>query len=41
MRWSELRALVIYLRSFNPWKVLAIIFAILNLKNLPLVWHVR
>jgi hypothetical protein len=41
VRWSQMRALISFLRSFNPWKVVAIIFALLNLKSLPLGWHVR
>ena len=25
---------------FGIWKILTVVFALLNLKNIPLVWHV-
>lgn len=28
------------LKSFRLWRILAIFFALLNLKQLPFVWHV-
>ncbi|KAG8526356.1 uncharacterized protein KY384_000349 [Bacidia gigantensis] len=34
-------ALLRRLLPVNPWKALAIILAVLNLKSLPLVWHLR
>ncbi|KAL8825769.1 MAG: hypothetical protein Q9191_004215 [Dirinaria sp. TL-2023a] len=38
---ESLRALLGYFGSVNYWKVLAVIFAIFNLKNLPFAWHLR
>lgn len=26
---------------FGVWKILTVVFALLNLKNIPFVWHVR
>ena len=26
---------------FGIWKILTVVFALLNLKNIPFVWHVR
>jgi len=28
------------LTGSGPWKLLALLFVLLNLKNLPFVWHV-
>ncbi|KAL8650966.1 MAG: hypothetical protein Q9226_004926, partial [Calogaya cf. arnoldii] len=33
--------LILSLKSLSLWKVLAIFFALLNLKQLPFVWHLR
>lgn len=40
MGWPPLRGLLLYMSTISPWKALAIIFALLNIKNLPLAWHV-
>ena len=37
---ESLRALLGYFSGVNYWKVLAVIFALFNLKNLPFAWHV-
>ena len=38
--WINLRALLHQISVLTNWKVLAIIFALLNLKSLPFAWHV-
>ncbi|MCJ1265836.1 hypothetical protein MMC22_005717 [Lobaria immixta] len=39
--WTHLRALLHQISALTNWKVLAIIFALFNLKSLPLAWHIR
>ncbi|KAE8149396.1 hypothetical protein BDV25DRAFT_130396 [Aspergillus avenaceus] len=41
LRMENLRELLPGLSSIMSWKMLAVVLAIINLKNLPLVWHIR
>ncbi|MCJ1462272.1 hypothetical protein MMC07_000872 [Pseudocyphellaria aurata] len=39
--WMNVRELLHQCSALTNWKVLTIIFALLNLRSLPLVWHIR
>lgn len=40
LRADTIRDLLLGVSSIMTWKTLALVLAVINLKNLPLVWHV-
>lgn len=40
LRFDSMRDVLAYVSSMMSWKTLAVLLALINLKNVPFFWHV-